>query len=89
MKRLLSLCLSLFTQCGSDKSDWMNHPIAVVAHAELKQPGSLLEATAVEPGDTVDWSPAVAPREGMVQVITRNGTRGWLPMAALALPDSL
>lgn len=77
---LLGLALA---GCGHDK---FAHPVAVVAHADVKNTN--VSQGTVEPGDTVDLVGSTVI-EGEVQVALRNGKRGFVPVSALALPDSL
>jgi hypothetical protein len=85
MKILLpALLICFLASCASKK---LEHPVAVTAHAEVKNTGVVQGV--VEPGDTVDLVLPMIPIEGGVQVRLRGGKRGRVPAAALALPDSL
>lgn len=87
MKKLSLLPLVLLlAQCGPNK---MAHPVAVVAHAEARQPGQSSPQGTVEPGDTVDLTLPILNPENGAMVTLANGKRGYVPLAALALPDSL
>lgn len=88
MKRML-LALSLVTAlslgaCGTNKFPC---PVLVVAHADVKNTG--VSQGTVQPGDTVGLTLPMIPIAGNVQVTLRSGKRGYLPAAALGLPDSL
>jgi len=87
-----SIVIAVFAaSCGHSNSSSIRyrHPAVATARAEAKKPGVVVPEGVMEPGDTVDLAEPLFLIDGEVLVRLPNGKRGFVPKAALALPDSV
>ena len=85
MKNTLLALLLVFIQCGTEK---FKHPVAIIQRAQVRQDGQPTPVGTVEPGDSIDFIDyTYRPADSTAMVRLRNGTRGYIPVSALKVPD--